>query len=234
MVGGPDGAVVPVTAISVVVADANKLFAEALSFLLGRESFTVLGTAHSADDAVALVGEMEPSLAVVGVPLPGADPVSLGLRLRRGRRGLHVLALVHSDGVDAGMLADGDYDGSVRKDSGFTTLIAAVSDAVRGERVFRAGGTASPSRGLRNHAEFLLDQLTPRELEILRLLADGTNSEAIARGLGIKPNTARTHVQNILTKLNVNSRLEAVSLAIREGLMPTAVRTVVATRDEPG
>ena len=66
-----------------------------------------------------------------------------------------------------------------------------------------------------------LDRLTPRELEILQLMAEGRSSQRIAGGLGMSPHTLRTHVQNILTKLGVHSKLEALVAAIRYGKVST-------------
>jgi DNA-binding NarL/FixJ family response regulator len=197
------------------VADGSRLFADALSFVLVHEAMTVLGTASSAAEAFALVERRQPTLLVVGLPLPGANPIPFGRELRRRYPAMNLLAMVGADGPDIAMLLEGGYSGAVRREVGSMSLVAAVSAAARGQRVVHAMGSVANAR---THEEFLLEQLTARELQVLKLLADGTNSEDIARGLGVKPNTVRTHVQNILMKLNVNSRLEAVSLAIRLGL----------------
>jgi two-component system nitrate/nitrite response regulator NarL len=74
----------------------------------------------------------------------------------------------------------------------------------------------------------MADQLTYRELDVLRLLAEGMQGEAIARKLGISRNTVRTHVQSILTKLQVHSRLEAATFAVRHGIVdPPRSKSVI-------
>lgn len=77
-----------------------------------------------------------------------------------------------------------------------------------------AGARSSEERD----ASLLAEQLTKRERDVLRMLVEGARSEAIAKRMSISPNTVRTHVQNILTKLQVHSRLEAAAFAVRHGL----------------
>jgi two-component system nitrate/nitrite response regulator NarL len=71
----------------------------------------------------------------------------------------------------------------------------------------------------RSGAELLADQLTTREVEVLQLLAEGATSAQLAEKLDVSPNTVRTHVQGILSKLQVHSRLEAAAFAVRHGLV---------------
>src|SRR2546421_577944 len=81
-------------------------------------------------------------------------------------------------------------------------------------------------------AALLAEYLTPREREVLGLLTEGESSTSIARLLSLSPNTVRTHIQNVLTKLGVHSRFEAASLAVRHGILPERTRVVLV--DEAG
>lgn len=108
---------------------------------------------------------------------------------------------------------------------GFLTKDIPVSRFVGSVRVVMDGGSVFPHRRLRRRATgrnagLLMYQLTPREREVLGLLVEGADSPGIASHLGISRNTVRTHVQSILTKLQVHTRLEAATFAVRHGLVP--------------
>jgi two-component system nitrate/nitrite response regulator NarL len=85
-----------------------------------------------------------------------------------------------------------------------------------------AGRVAGARTSEEEHVALLAAMLTPRELEVLELLVGGASGERIARELAISPNTVRTHVQNVLNKLQVNSRLEAATFATRHGIVDIA------------
>jgi len=97
-------------------------------------------------------------------------------------------------------------------------VVQAVRSAARGEALIAPYMLARLLRGLqKKDVPGPATPLTPRELEVLRELALGHDNELVAKTLKMSPNTVRTHVQNILSKLNVHSKLEAVSRGIREG-----------------
>lgn len=112
------------------------------------------------------------------------------------------------------------FHGYLTKHTKLSQFVGAIETAVNGQMVLPQGPVTrrALSRG-DQEAELLARQLTPKELEVLGLLAEGANSSEIARGLRISPNTVRTHVQSILAKLQVHSRLEAVAFAARNGLV---------------
>jgi two-component system nitrate/nitrite response regulator NarL len=108
------------------------------------------------------------------------------------------------------------------KDIPVAKFVDAVLATLGGQAVVphRLAARAAGARSTTERAVALMaDQLTYRELDVLRLLAEGFPGDAIARKLGISRNTVRTHVQNVLTKLQVHSRLEAATLAVRHGIV---------------
>jgi DNA-binding NarL/FixJ family response regulator len=109
------------------------------------------------------------------------------------------------------------FDGYLSKDTPVPQFAAAVQAVFDGRSVFPNGGSAHRSNG--SYADLLAQQLTSREREVLSLLVEGLGGEAIAKRLGVSGNTVRTHVQNILSKLQVHSRLEAATFAVRHGVV---------------
>ena len=108
--------------------------------------------------------------------------------------------------------------GYLSKHESAAQVVQAVRSAARGEALIAPYMLARLMRGLQKKAEpGPATPLTPRELEVLRELSLGHDNESVAKTLKMSPNTVRTHVQNILSKLSVHSKLEAVSRAIREG-----------------
>jgi two-component system nitrate/nitrite response regulator NarL len=108
------------------------------------------------------------------------------------------------------------------KNTDLDTLVTSIDAVIRGEVVLPERGPRG--NGARSSAPdretgLLVRQLTPREREVLVLLAEGAASKTIAARLGVSANTVRTHIQSILTKLQVHSRLEAAAFAIRSGVV---------------
>ena len=114
------------------------------------------------------------------------------------------------------------FRGYIAKSTPLDRFVASVADALTGDVVSASGYVRVPT-GTRSSSDrsfaLLTSQLTPREREVLGLLVAGASGGSIARSLGISPNTVWTHVQNVLNKLQVNSRLEAASFAARHGIV---------------
>jgi two-component system nitrate/nitrite response regulator NarL len=106
------------------------------------------------------------------------------------------------------------------KDTPLSKFVGGIDAAVHGQPVPPRRLARSRVRSAAGGVDALLaEQLTPREYEVLALLVQGVNGDAIAKKLGISRNTTRTHVQSILTKLQVHSRLEAAAFAVRSGIV---------------
>jgi DNA-binding NarL/FixJ family response regulator len=115
--------------------------------------------------------------------------------------------------------AKAGFHGYLTKASNLPQFVSSVRAILEGEMMFpkrmtRGDGTASVRQ-----TSFLANQLTAREREVLALLSRGATSQSIADAMGIAPNTVRTHVQNVLSKLQVHSRLEAVAFAVSNGFV---------------
>jgi two-component system nitrate/nitrite response regulator NarL len=146
--------------------------------------------------------------------------LSDGVRQALEQNGVDVLGVATSASGAVDAVALGLADAVIfcmRTQSGVDRLLATVAPA--------------PSRPLRAPVSVFAPGLTSRERQVLRLLIEGASNKDVARRLAIRSNTVRTHVQNLLTKLRVHTRLEAVTLAIRGGLMDPEEDVTIQTVD---
>lgn len=214
--------------VSVLLADDHQVFAEAVGQLLGAEpDLAVIGHAASASETESFLKSNQVDVLVVDVEL---DQES----------GIELLAKVHADSPDVAIVVLSCHDEAdvvaealrcgalayVTKDASFEELLSGVRAAIRRESWMPArllGPVLSmllhPSDP-RNEAEARVALLSTREWEVLQFLVNGMTQAAIGAELFLSPNTVRTHIRNLLAKLEVRSSLEAVGLALRAGIRP--------------
>jgi two-component system nitrate/nitrite response regulator NarL len=118
------------------------------------------------------------------------------------------------------------FHGFLTKDTKLPQLVSAIREVLEGQLVVPHRLATRRRNGESEEVTLLASQLTTREREVLALLASGANSSEIARALTVSPNTVRTHVQSILAKLQVHSRLEAVAFATRHHLLANPTSTL--------
>jgi DNA-binding NarL/FixJ family response regulator len=215
--------------ITVLIVDDHRMVAEALRLALDRHrDLRVVDVAAMPDRAEALARDHEPSVAVVQLGTPGRDGVEAVRAVVRGSAGTRVVGMGADPGemvlaraVEAGMR------GHVSTRRPLTDLAEAVRRAARDEPLMEEDEARRLLRFLRHRRDAQAsdrrraDRLTPREVQILQRMAEGASRDEIAGSLGIRPATLRTHVQNILFKLGVHSKAEALALVIRHGKVTT-------------
>jgi len=206
--------------VKAIVIDDHRLFVDVIKALLERMGFEVIAVASSAEEALALSGA-EPDLVLVDVGLPDQSGLVLGSTLLDLFPGAKILALTALDDPRAvEEAARSGFHGYLLKDQPVTQFSESIRAVLEGQHVFpRRFVTSSDARGPVDGSRLFADQLTPREREVLALLVEGASGQTVARRLGISSNTVRTHVQSILAKLQVHSRLEAVAFAVRHGVV---------------
>jgi putative two-component system response regulator len=212
---------VPATALTrVLIAESRPMFADALVRLLaGSDGISVAGVVASLAEAVAMIAERGVDLIVLDVDLPGGQGVS-AIHAVRGKapEAAVILLAGREDETLLRRMIDAGGSGIIQRDRAFEDLLPAVVTAA-------AGGSLVPPVKLaalfRRSQGRTAGDLTSRELDVLRLMAEGLSNEAIAGRLGLRVNTVRNHGQRILTKLGTHSKLEAVAAARRSGLLPT-------------
>lgn len=207
--------------VSVVLIDDHRMFAETLSHVLADEpDIDVLGIAHTASDGIALVHRDHPAVVLIDYRLPDHDGIYVIGEIQRDHPEISCIILTGSGGdrVLLGAIEAG-CSGFITKERAALEVANAIRTVARGEALISPEllGRLLP-RLSRTHRAVGHD-LTERELEILRLVARGRSNREIATELHLSVNTVRNYVQTILRKLNAHSKLEAVSVAVREGVI---------------
>jgi two-component system, NarL family, nitrate/nitrite response regulator NarL len=193
------------------------------------DGFQILGPVPDASSALSALEAESISLVLVALDRDDGTGIETVRAIRQGAVHPRVLGMTGCPGPDlaAGALAAGAC-GVVSSEPGGESLVASFRRALAGELVLPAVHLSNLVDRLRGGREASIagriDFLTGREREILRLLADGNSTGEIAKALGIRPMTVQSHVKNILAKLGVHSKVEAVTLAWRMGL-GTVTRT---------
>jgi two-component system nitrate/nitrite response regulator NarL len=205
--------------VGLVLADHRAMFAEGLGMLLDAEDdLAVLGVAHTTCRAVELVAAYRPTVLLLDAQLAGGNPAQVVATVRAGSptKVLIVSPDAHQQTVRAAIAAGAD--GVLANDASSQQLIAAIGNVVDGQGSMVVA--PEPARASRNPmVAAQVRTLTGREWEILGLLAAGCSNRRIASEGHLAFLTVRSHVQNLLVKLGVHSKLEAVALAVEHGVV---------------
>jgi DNA-binding NarL/FixJ family response regulator len=210
--------------VRVLIADDHPLFREGMRGRLDRVGdITVVGEAASGDEAVELARELEPRVILMDIKMPGLNGIEATREIRQTSPEIGVLVLTmfeDDDSVFAAMRAGAK--GYLLKDSGGEEVVYAIRAVSSGEAVFGSGvaerilGFFSGPRPATPQRAF--PELTEREEEVLSLVARGKSNQEIARQLFVSLKTVRNHVSNILVKLQVADRAQAVIRARDAGI----------------
>lgn len=208
--------------LRVLLVDDHAVLLETLARAIGAvNGMEITAVATTAEEGRAKAEATRPDVALVDAALPDYDGVELCKRMRSVSPDTRVLMLTGA--ADAGLFANAMAAGArgfLLKDANLGQVLDAIRRAAAGEIVVpvelagKLGGATAPDKGLGA-------DLTKRELEVLALLAEGTDAKTIARSLDISWHTARSYVKNVLRKLDAHSALEAVAVAKREGILPS-------------
>jgi DNA-binding NarL/FixJ family response regulator len=207
--------------LGVLVVDDHQMFAESLARLLSdQDDIVVLGMAAEGSEALDLCERLKPNVILIDYHMPGRDGVSIAAEIKRNHPEIMVVMLTGS-AEDHVVLAavEAGCSGYVTKDRAATELVDAVRSAAAGEVVISPALLARLLPQLNRTSAASGVQLTERELQLLGLMAKGSTNKVMADELNLSVNTVRNYVQILLTKLNVHSKLEAVSTAVREGII---------------
>ena len=210
--------------IRVLVADDQAIVRRGICVLLATEpGIEVVGEAVNGREAIAAAQRLRPDVILMDLVMPVIDGLEATSRITASHPGVRILVLTGFDGDDKLFPAiKAGAQGYLLKNSGPEGLVQAIHDVHRGDsslhpsvarRLLQAlAGPSPPPQGN--------GPLTDREVEVLRLVAQGHSNREISDRLTISEATVRTHVSNILAKLNLCSRTQAALYALRKGLAP--------------
>jgi DNA-binding NarL/FixJ family response regulator len=207
--------------IRVLLVDDHHMFGESLRKALEDEDdMTVVALTPTGADAMSALRTLEPDVALIDYRLPDTDGVELAQKFRRERPGCRVVMVTAEEGEDVLRRAiEAGCSGYLTKERRVEELVLAIRTAHRGETMISPQLlTQLLGRLHSDHTKPGWD-LTSREREVLGLLAGGFSNQAIAGRLGISLATVRNHVQSVIAKLGAHSKLEAVTTAVRQGIV---------------
>ena len=209
--------------IRILITDDHPVVREGLSAMLSREPYIeVVGEAKDGKEAVARAGEVRPDIVLMDLRMPEMDGVEAMRLIKAEYPNIQFIVLTTYDndeyifkGIEAGARA------YLLKDAPRDELFKAIRAVSRGESLIEP---AVAGKVLDRLAELSRQASTPevlsdREVEVLTLIAQGSSNKSIADSLNIGQSTVKTHIQSIFRKLEVNDRTEAVTIAVKKGII---------------
>lgn len=207
--------------ITVLLVDDHDLVLESIHRALDAEpDLQVTGAVSTAADALSAVRDLAPDVVVMDYLLPDGTGAEAAAQLLAEHPGTQVVMLTgRSSGATLANALEAGCAGFVAKEGRFSNLVRAIRTVANGEISVPQDLIDDLAAHLRPHPATLGDDLTEREFEVVRLLARGASTADMVRELTISIHTVRNHIRNVLGKLQARSRLEAVAIATRLGLV---------------
>jgi len=210
--------------VRVLLADDHPLFRDGIASLLSVKDYDVVGQAGNGAEAVKMANVLHPDLIIMDIRMPGLNGLAATRLIKASHPDLRIVVLTVSDededlfeAIKSGAagylqksLDSGQFfellDGVMRGEVGLTPVLAG--------KILREFARPESTQ---SHDD--AEELTPREREVLELVAQGRTNAEIAETLGVSQNTVKFHMKNILSKLHVRNRAEVVAYALRSGLI---------------
>jgi DNA-binding NarL/FixJ family response regulator len=210
----------------VLVVDDHDLFRTGLRNLLEEQGVNVVGEAENGETAIRLASDLAPDVVIMDLNMPGVGGVETTRRLSSLAPLSRVVVLtISADDDDVMNAVMAGACGYLLKDSSIQELIAGIRAASEGESLISPQIAAKVLQRLRaqskdaDAAETIRAELSDRELQVLKLIANGKDNAQIARELFISPKTVKNHISNILMKLQIENRIQAAVYAVRSGIV---------------
>ena len=204
----------------VLIADDHPLIRQGLRTLLEQHGFTVIGEAADGREATQLAQELEPDVAVLDLAMPLLNGLDAAREITRAsRRTKTIVVTVHT--ADQYVLAalQAGVRGYVLKSQAIAELVQAIQEVMRGGRYLSPGISEAVVQAYLAKTDLPADPLTPREREVLQLIAEGKTTKGIAGLLGLSVKTIESHRTRLMEKLDIRQTAGLVRYAIRRGLI---------------
>jgi DNA-binding NarL/FixJ family response regulator len=205
----------PAVAIRILSVEDHPLFREGLKMILEAEQdMRLVAQAANAVEAIAEFRRHRPDVTLMDVALPGATGTDALISIRGEFPDARIVMLTTAE-------TDGEIQRALRAGAAAYVLKSIPGDQLLTviRSVHRGRRYVPPDVAAKLAEHFADDELTPRELDVLRLIRDGQSNKDVARRLGIAEDTVKFHIKNLLDKLGANDRTHAVTIAIRRGLL---------------
>jgi len=210
--------------IKIILADDHKLVRQGIRSLLeSHPGFEVLGEASDGEEALKLIETLSPDIALLDVMMPNMNGIETSkLVHQRGLKTRIIFLSMHANATYAVRALQSGALAYVLKDSDFQEILQAIENVMEGRRYLSAA-IADEVFEMLLHADTgkdgSLDMLSPREREVLQLIAEGNTNAVIAEKLTLSVRTVESHRLNLMKKLRINSHADLVRFAIHQGLI---------------
>jgi two-component system, NarL family, nitrate/nitrite response regulator NarL len=220
---------------NLVLGDDQGIFLDALSTVLAQRGYTIGAVARSSAEMVGFVRSQRPDACLIDCSGAVDEGIETIGRVLDASEVTSVLVLGADPDAEAGVRAlDAGASGYLHQSRGIDALVSAIDRVLQGELVVDVP-EAPPARQVSalSYAHRVAAGLTSRERECLAMLVEGLDTQAMVARLGVARTTVRTHLQSVLTKLGVHSRLEAASFAVHHRLLELWAEEAAADARQP-
>jgi DNA-binding NarL/FixJ family response regulator len=206
--------------IKIIIVDDHKIFRQGLTGMLQSvKDLKILGEADDGSKAISMIEELRPDIAVIDISMPGVSGLEVAEELRR--KGISVKVIFLTMIIDPVTIAKAlkmGIQGYVPKENAFEDLLYAIRAVAAGQQFISPSVTQTLHQHLSSR-EQALKLLSPREVEILKLIAEGMTSRQIGEKLFISPKTVENHRERIMQKLEIHKNVDLVRYAIANNLL---------------
>ena len=207
-------------AIRVVLADNHELVRQGLKALLEREGFQVVGEASNGQEAVRLVPNVSPDVAILDISMPILNGIDAARELKKSSQRTRTILLTrHDEDQYVTEALRAGVRGYVLKNQAANDLVHAIQQVCRGEIYLSPSISRTVVEAFLSKTALPTDPLTSRERQVLQLVGEGKSSKEIAALLGISLKTAESHRTRLMRKLDIHELASLVRYAIRRGLV---------------
>ena len=205
--------------LQVLLADDHQIVRQGLRSLLERAGFEVVGEAIDGREAVLLAAEKHPDVAILDLAMPALNGVDAAREMLRNSDSLKVILLtMHTEDPYVLEALRAGVSGYVLKTQAVDELAQAIREVARGAIYLSPDVSRAVVHAYRSKTEVPLDPLSPRERQVLQLVAEGKSTKEVAAILGVSVKTAESHRSRIMSKLDIHETATLVRYAIRNGI----------------